>query len=291
MSQIIAMTGASGMLGRPIIAALLGRGHQLKILSSSDASAAKLRALGALEVVRGDFRNDADLDRLLAGADAVLHIPPSVVEDEDRIGLSMIDAAQRAGTGHFLFMSCFHSIIPELRHHVNKLRVEQALLTSGLSYTILQPAMFMQNLGFIWAKVQGAGLFEWPWNPERRYSMIDVTDIAEATAIALADPRLRGGIYELCSDDILTGTQMAALLSEAMGRVVLAGRQDAAEWSAGMRASGAPAWTVETVAGMCAYHDAHGYDGGNAFILEAIIGRKATSYADFARRWVLERRD
>nr|WP_269747247.1 NmrA family NAD(P)-binding protein [Sphingobium sp. TCM1] len=284
------MTGASGMLGRPIIAALRGRGHRLKILSSSDTSAAKLQALGALEVVRGDFRNDADLDRLLAGADSVLHIPPSVVEDEDRIGVSMIAAARRAGIGHFLFMSCFHSIIPELRHHVNKLRVEQALLTSGLCCTILQPAMFMQNLGFIWPKVQATGRFAWPWDPERHYSMVDVVDIAEAAAIAMTDPCLRGGIYELCSNDILTGTQMAALLSDAMGRKVEAGKQDAAEWSAAMRATGAPAWTVETVAGMCAYHDAHGYDGGNGFVLEAIIGRKATRYAEFARRWVLDMR-
>lgn len=289
MQQTIAMTGASGMLGTPIIKALMKRGFKLKILSSSDASAARLKMLGDHEIVRGDFRESNDLARLLSGVDAVLHIPPSVVEDEDQIGLSMIAAAKGAGTKHFMFMSCFHSIIPELRHHVNKLRVEQALLTSGLNYSILQPSMFMQNLGFIWAKVKTSGVFEWPWDPKQQYSMIDVNDIADATAHIFASPHLHGATYELCSNDTLTGVQMAAFLAEALGRDVRAGQQDADDWRSGMAKSGASAWSVETVMGMCTYHDRHGYHGGSAFVLEAILGRKAGTYRQFAHRWVSER--
>jgi uncharacterized protein YbjT (DUF2867 family) len=174
-------------------------------------------------------------------------------------------------------------------HHVNKLKVEQALTASQLAYTILQPSMFMQNLGFIWPKVQASGVFEWPWDPEQRYAMIDVADIAEATAITITDPRFLGGTFELCSNDILTVAEMAGMLGEAMGRDIRAGRQDAKAWAAGMAAAGAPTWAIETVQGMCAYHDAHGYAGGSAFVLEAILRRRVGDYSAFARRWVAER--
>lgn len=276
------------MLGAPIIAALQRRGIGPRVLSSSETSAARLRALGVADVIIGDFRSDADLDWLLAGAASVLHIPPSVAPDEDAIGLSMVAAAERAGVEHFAFMSCFHALIPELRHHMNKLVVEQALTRTSLRYTVLQPAMFMQNLGFIWPKVQGTGEFAWPWDPDQRYTMVDVADIAEASAAILADPKFIGGTYELCAGDELTVTEMAAMLGAAMGRTIRAGRQEADTWSDGMRAAGAPSWSIETVAGMCDYHDRHGYAGGSSFVLEAILGRKPTGYAEFARRWVQE---
>ncbi|MHC8380533.1 SDR family oxidoreductase [Pseudomonas sp. LB3P14] len=168
--SIVAVTGASGLVGIPAIDFLLRKGEHLRVLTSSPASAEKLKARGVQETLLGDFRNDADLDHLMDGATTLVHIPPAVAEDEHLIGLRAIAAAQKARLEHFVFVSCYHSLIRELRHHHNKLLVEQTLATSGLTYSVLQPAMFMQNLNYIWTKIE-QGIFEWPWDPTRRYTM------------------------------------------------------------------------------------------------------------------------
>ncbi|GLU37357.1 NmrA family NAD(P)-binding protein [Pseudomonas sp. NBRC 100443] len=282
-SSIVAITGASGLVGLPAIDALLAQGLQLRVLTSSRQSQEKLDSRGVQETLLGDFRSSQDLDRLLAGASTLLHIPPAVAEDEHEIGYKVIAAAQRANLEHLIFVSCFHSLIGELRHHRNKLLVEQALARSGLTYSVLQPAMFMQNLDYIWPKIE-AGVFEWPWDPAQRYTMVDTHDLAQAIARVASDSSLRGGTYELCSADSISVTQMAEALGAALGRPLRTGRQDPEEWAAAMRAAGAPNWSIETVKGMCRYHDELGYAGGNAFVLEALLGRPPTDYRQFAAR-------
>lgn len=285
---MLVITGASGMVGAPAIRQLVSRGETIRAFTSSESSARRLKELGVSETVIGDFRHDQEIRRAMQGADSVVHIPPSVVEDEHLIGFQTLEASKAAGVKHFVFVSCFHSQISDLRHHRNKLLVEEAVIKSGLGYTILQPAMFMQNIGFIWANIE-QGRFEWPWNPQKRYAMLDTEDLGEAIATVVCEPRFRGGTYELCSPDTISVAEMAEQLSQAWGKPLRAGWQRAEEWASGMKAAGAPAWSIETVLGMCRFHDRHGYDGGNAVVLEALIGHKASTYRDFASRLVKEK--
>jgi hypothetical protein len=166
--------------------------------------------------------------------------------------------------------------------------VEEALIKSGLTYTILQPAMFMQNVTFIWPKVE-QGIFEWPWKPSGKYAMLDTEDLGEAIAAVVTQPRYRGGTYELCSRDTISVSDMAAEMGRALGKPLSAGRQDPAQWAELMRKAGSSEWSIETVLGMCNFHDRCGYDGGNAAVLEMIIGHASSSYRDFAQRLVVEK--
>jgi nucleoside-diphosphate-sugar epimerase len=67
------VTGASGHIGSPVVAELLGAGHQVVGLARSDASAAKLAAAGA-EVLRGDLDDVDGLAAAAAAADGVIHL-------------------------------------------------------------------------------------------------------------------------------------------------------------------------------------------------------------------------
>jgi nucleoside-diphosphate-sugar epimerase len=79
------VTGATGLLGRHVTAALVARGDTVVGLSRTDTSDAALRALGA-EPLRGDLRDDAILARGVARADAAVHAAAIVLSSDDWSG-------------------------------------------------------------------------------------------------------------------------------------------------------------------------------------------------------------
>jgi uncharacterized protein YbjT (DUF2867 family) len=285
---MITIIGASGAVGTPTIRHLAKRGVRVRALTSNEASARRLRAAGVAETAVGDFRVDADVARAVDGAEAVLHVPPRFTEDEAAIGLRVVAAAQRARVGRLVFSSAFHPQMRKMDHHWSKLLVEEAVIESGLPFTIVQPAMFMQNVRIEWRDVVERGVYPRPYSPDRPMSVIDTEDLGEALAKVLTDPGYDGGTFELASGDRPTHAEMTAHLSEALGRPVVARKRDLEEWKAWAAERGWTPWSIAAYAKMCEHYDRHGYPGGNARVLEMILGRKATGYRAFARRFVKE---
>jgi len=286
---MILVTGASGMVGQPAVKHLLAAGHKVRVLSSSQASAEKLTAAGVHEVVVGDLRSDSDVAQAVDGVDCIVHIPPAVVPDEHEIGYRLVAAAERAGTDHFVFVSCYHCHPSDIPSHHNKLLVEDALYKSNLSFTVLQPSMFMQNIGLVWPTILASKTLAWPWSNTQKFAMFDTEDLAVAIAAVVADRRFRGGTYELSSGDTLSVTEMAAMLADATDLPIKAGQLDPAQWLDGLRSAGAPQWTIDNVRIMAQFYNDYGYKGGSSVVYEAVTGRKPTSYREFAARFVKER--
>jgi nucleoside-diphosphate-sugar epimerase len=67
------VTGASGWIGRPTVAELVGAGHEVVGLARSDAAAAKIEAAGGT-VLRGDLTDLEGLRTAATEADAVVHL-------------------------------------------------------------------------------------------------------------------------------------------------------------------------------------------------------------------------
>lgn len=285
---MITIIGASGAVGAPTIRHLAKRGARVRALTSNEASANRLRAMGVAETVVGDFRNDADVARAVDGAAAVLHVPPRFTEDEAAIGLRVVAAAKRARVGRLAFSSAFHPQMRKMDHHWSKLLVEEAVIESGLPFTVLQPAMFMQNVAIEWREVVERGVYPRPYSPDRAMSVVDTEDLGEAAAKILTEPGYDGATFELASGDRPTHAEMAAHLSEALGRPVVAKERDLEEWKAWAKERGWKPWSIAAYAKMCEHYDQHGYPGGNALVLETILGRKPTDYRAFARRFVKE---
>ena len=278
---MITVIGASGAVGRPALARLVERGAPLRALTSSETSAAALRSAGVGQVVMGDFLNDADLHRVIKGTASLLYIPTAMRADEAEIGKRVVAAARAHGGGHIVYISCFHPQISALAHHHHKLLVEEAILEANLTYTILQPSMFMQNLGHIWRDVRENGVMRWPWDPAGLFNLVDTGDLAEAIATVLTQPGYRGATFEICGPETISVHEAAARLSKVWGRPVHADRFDPQDWAVGMRALGMSEWGVSNMLNMARHYDAHGYTGGNPLVLETIIGRPATRYQDF----------
>ena len=285
---MIVIVGASGAVGTPAIRHLAGMGASVRALTSNPRSAERLTGLGVSGTVIGDFRSGADVARALAGAESVLLVSPRFTEDEAEIGIRAVEAAKAEGVGHFVYSSAFHPQMSRMHHHATKLRIEEAVIESGLAFTIVQPSMFMQNVRVEWREVVENGVYPRPYSPHRKMSVIDTEDLGEAIARVLTEPMLRGGTYELCSGDSLTHAEMAAIFSEVLGREVTAQKRSLEDWKSWAAERGWAKWSIEAYARMCDHYDAHGYPGGNALALRAILGREPTGYRAFAERFVAE---
>ena len=201
---MILIVGASGAVGIPTIKELVRRGAPVRALTSRPASAEKLRQLGVKETVLGDFRKAEDVRRAVEGVATVIQIPPRFTEDEAAIGIGIIAAAKEAGVSHYIFVSAFHPQMRQMAHHWSKLLVEEAVIESGLPFTILQPAMFMQNIRVEWSVIRDRGVYLRPYSPERKMALVDTDDLGEAAAIVALKPGYRGATFELASGESLS---------------------------------------------------------------------------------------
>jgi len=133
-----------------------------------------------------------------------------------------------------------------MTHYWNKLRVEETLFESGLSYTILQPASYMQNVLGGWQAIVEHGVYAVPYSVETRMSMVDLEDIAEATAVVLTEPGHLGATYELAGPEVLTQSQIAEILSKHLERPVRAEQVEIEQWTRQAQASGMGQYQIET---------------------------------------------
>lgn len=285
---MIVIIGASGAVGVPTIRHLARRGVEMRALTSNEGSAERLRSLGVGETVVGDFRVDHDVGRAVAGADKVFLVTPRFTEDEAEIGMRVVAAARAAGVAHFVFSSAFHPQMRTMNHHWTKLLIEEAVIESGLAFTILQPSMFMQNVRVEWTSVTNDGIYPRPYSATRKMSLVDTEDLGEAAAIVLTEDGYAGATFELCGPDSLSHAEMASVISGVLGRNVRAVERSLDEWQVWARGRGWTEWSIETYVKMCGHYGAHGYPGGNPLVLRTILGREPTGYRSFAERFAGE---
>jgi len=286
---MILVTGAGGKTGGAVVQALAARGAAVRGLARSAAAEAGLRALGAAEVVVGDMRQAADLARAMAGAAAVYHICPNVHPDEVAIGQAAIAAARAAGVGHFVFHSVLHPQTEAMPHHWHKLRVEEALFTSGLLFTILQPAPYMQNILAGWAAITGRGVYTVPYPVESRLSLVDLEDVGQAAAIVLGSAAHHGAVYELAGTLPMSQVEVAAALTEALGRPVAAVSESVDTWERRVRGAGLGEMPIATLRRMFDYYARYGLPG-NPNVLGWLLGRAPTTFGEFAGRMAQRQR-
>jgi len=280
---LILVTGAAGKTGKAVIKALFPKRHQMRALVHRKEQAELGQSLGAKEVVVGDMRSSNTLAEATRGVSGIYHICSNMNPDEVQTGRAMISASKSAKVAHFVFHSVLHPQAETMPHHWNKLRVEEALLESQLSYTILQPASYMQNILANWRDIVERGVYSVPYSVEARMSTVDLDDVAEAAANVLSEPGHVGATYELAGPEALTQTQTAAVLSKQLGREVRAERISVEDWRRRALNSGLGPYQIDTLIRMFEYYDRHGF-WGNPRVLTDLIHRSPTKFEEFVRR-------
>jgi uncharacterized protein YbjT (DUF2867 family) len=280
---VILVTGAGGKTGRAIIRALIVRGANVRALVHRPEQIQAIQDLGAREVVVGDMRDQAAMEQVTRGAKAIYHICSNMNPDEVAIGEVVLAAARAAEVRRLVYHSVLHPQTEAMPHHWNKLRVEEKLFESGLSYTILQPAAYMQNVLAYWNQIVEQGVYPVPYSVEARLSMVDLEDVAEAVAIVLTGSGHIGATYELAGPEALSQDKVATILSQQLGRPVQAQVVPLDEWERRARASGMSDYAVETLIKMFRYYDRFGLRG-NPNVLNGLLQRPATFFSAFVAR-------
>lgn len=280
---MILVTGAAGKTGRAIIRALAARGQRVRALTRRETQADALNKIGAHEIVAGDMLDETVLARAARGAHAIYCICPNVHPQEVAIGKSIVAAASGAGVRLFVYHSVLHPQAEAMPHHWSKLRVEEMLFASGLPYTILQPAAYMQNVLAEREAIVTQGVYRVPYSVQAPFSLVDLEDVAEAAAIALTEPAYAGATVELCGPEVLTPSRIAAVWSEKLGRPVQALPIAVEDWAQRARTAGLSEYAIDALARMFRYYDRYGL-WGSPRALQHLLGRPPARFEAFVER-------
>lgn len=217
---MIVITGATGQLGRLVIATLLKKVPANKLMAAvrDTEKAHDIAALG-VTVRYADYDQPASWDAALKGAEKVLLISSSEVGRRTQQHQTVIDAAKRAGVSLLAYTSILHADTSSLILAQEHQETEAAILASGLPYAILRNGWYTENYtqGIPRALSQGA---VYGCADQGRVSSASRQDYANAAAEVLRGEHHAGKIYELAGDEAFSMAELAAAVSKLSGQSI-----------------------------------------------------------------------
>lgn len=280
----ILVTGATGTVGRQVIEQLVKRGADVRALVRNPA---KADFPPGVAVAQGDL---LDVDSLRAAVSGIstLFLLNAVVPDEYTQALIALNVAREAGIERIVYLSVIHSdLYVNVPHFAGKFGVERMIEQMGLKATILRPAYFMGNDLSIKDVISAYGVYPMPIG-SKGLAMVDTRDIAEVAAIELmrrenAPAPLALDRINVVGPDTLTGTDVAAIWSQVLGRPIAYPGDDTAGFERNLRQL-MPNWMAFDMRLMSERFLSDGMipDSGDVARLTQLLGRPLRSYRDFA---------
>ena len=227
---IVIVAGSTGVLGLEICRRLRERGKPVRALVRVTSAPERVHALEALgcEIVTCDLKDPASLGPACAGGAVVISTVTAITtarEDDsfaatDEAGnKSLVDAAVRAGAEQFIFVSFDPGGMPDAPLVNAKREVDQHLERSGLGYTILHPALFMESwLGPRLFVNTAAGTATVYGSRDARFRYVAVADVAEVAVRCVDDPAARNAVIAFGGPDALTQREALAIFEEAFAQ-------------------------------------------------------------------------
>ena len=216
---MILVTGATGNNGLEVVKRLAKQNVPVRAMVRDRNRASAISALPNIELVEGDFERPETVLSALAGVERAFLLTNSTERAEAQ-QLAFVEAAQQGQVKHIVKLSQFaadaHSPVRFLRYHA---AVEAAIQASGMAYTFLRPNLFMQGLLNFRSTIADQNAF-YAGASDAKVSVVDVRDIADVAVAALTEAGHEGKIYTLTGAQALTHTEMAELLSTALGRQI-----------------------------------------------------------------------
>jgi len=282
----ILVTGATGRVGRHVIQQLVKRGADVRVLSRDPA---KAEFPAGVEVVKGDLLDIASLRAAFSGV-STLFLLNAVTGDEFTQAIITLNIAREAGVDRVVYLSVIHADrFVNVPHFAVKFGAERMLEQMGFGATILRPSYFIDNDLTITDVIVNHGVYPMPIG-SKGVAMVDARDIGEVAAIELirheqAQGKLPVETINLVGPDTLTGSDVAKIWSEVLGRPVAYGGDDPTGFEQNL-ATFMPKWMAYEMRLMAERFVSDGMIPGDGDVarLTRILGRPLHSYRDFATR-------
>jgi uncharacterized protein YbjT (DUF2867 family) len=277
----IAVVGVTGTIGSRVASRAVAAGHEVRGLARSPENVPP-----EVEGVAVDLTDRTAALRALDGVEGLYLTPPLAGEDpegtERAVAMNVIAAAAESGVGNVVMHTAVHADRGDTGSRIldNKTPFEAALSDSGLGYTILRPAWYLQNLHGAKGYLE-QGMFSMPWPADMVWAATDVEDVARAAVWFLgAGPANRG------FDVHLPGGVTSAAICDAVERVT--GTPVSYYEAQGTREAVEP-YPIsdshkELYAELFDYFKATSYLGDPEPITAAVDGLEYGSIEDFVRR-------
>lgn len=194
-----------------VLLALVRRGVAVRGLVHSTAEIHKVKQAGATETVVADFNDIGALIKAADGVDGVFGIIPAFAQSSATIGVNMVKAAIRGGARKFVFSSVYHPTLSALSNHHDKQLAEAVLYESELDYTILQPAVFMQQLRSLCQTAKATGFIAQAYSADARMAYVHYRDVAEIVAESFVSDRFLHCTFELAASGMYSRNDLADL--------------------------------------------------------------------------------
>ncbi len=227
----VAVIGATGFVGRHLVARLQEAGHAVRAVSRDGASRTDWGEL--VTAHPADVESGEGLEPALAGTDAAVHLVAIPRETRGRtfeainVGgvANAVRAATSAGVRRFVHLSAMGvTDDPQLGYLASKWRGEELVRSSDLDWVILRPSLlFGEGDGFFrliettltwWSP----GIVAIPGDGRARFQPLSVDDLAAAIERCLVDADRGRTVYELGGPDYLTYRQIVDRVMEITGK-------------------------------------------------------------------------
>jgi uncharacterized protein YbjT (DUF2867 family) len=216
---MVLVTGATGRVGRLVVAELLRAGVPVRALTRRPEQAA---LPSGAEVVVGDFTASASLDAALQGVGAVFFVW-TAAQDAAAAVVTRLATHTSGQRRRVVYLSAPHQTPHPFFQQPNSLRglhveVERLLAAAALDVVVLRPGMFASNALHWWApQIRSGDVVRWPYGAAET-APIDERDIAAVATRVLLDGRHAGGDYVLTGSQSLSQAAQVRAIGDAIGR-------------------------------------------------------------------------
>jgi len=243
----VAVTGASGQLGRLVVEALLRREAGPIVAIVRDPSKVADLADRGVEVRQASYDDAEALDRALAGVDRLLLVSGTDFGKRVDQHTTVIRAAERAGVQLLAYTSIPVATENPMILAQEHRGTEAALAASTVPYTVLRNGWYWENyLGGLAPAIEGGVLYGAAG--QGRVSAAARADYAEAAAVVLSTDGHAGQVYELGGDEHLTYSDLAQVISQVSGKPVRYQDLPEADYVAALEGAGLPDYLAKGLA-------------------------------------------
>ena len=224
------MTGATGFVGRRVVAALEAAGFgPLRCLVHRPRLASVLNG-HRVELVQGEMLDSASLRAALQGVQTVIHLV-SIIREKGRYTFRQVnweatrtltEEAKKAGVRRFIYMSALGARDdPHFRYAYSKWQAEQEVARSGIPYTILRPSILFgegdEFFNTLAALVRLLPIVPVAGDGRARFQPLSVEDLARCLPLVLTGERFLGQVVEMGGPEQMTYDQIVDLLAQTLG--------------------------------------------------------------------------